>query len=179
MRKTIAFFLAVAVLCSFASMASAGEIDGGLKIGYSLPLGDAGEAFDGGLAYGAFAEYNFNSMMSLQGSVLSSDWSGEDNGADFDIIYLLLNAKANFPAGIYTPFLTAGFGGYFYDISGTDVDHKDGGLNFGGGLDIKVTEKISLGVEGTYHYVWIGDPAEDDDDNFDIINLMTTATFSF
>ncbi len=77
--------------------------------------------------------------------------------ADFDVIPLILSAKALIPAGSVDPYGEAGIGAYFTQFDVTDnLDTFDGtttfGIHVGAGLNVNITQSAFIGVEG--RYVW-------------------------
>ncbi|MBN2200010.1 MAG: porin family protein [Candidatus Aminicenantes bacterium] len=76
------------------------------------------------------------------------DWDGQT----VDYSYYGLNLKIYFPLLILHPYVTAGFGYYTADISEIGDDGK-AGYNFGGGVELKLGKKMSLGAEGKWHQV--------------------------
>jgi hypothetical protein len=76
------------------------------------------------------------------------DW----NGQTVDYNYFGLSLKLYLFQVLIRPYLTAGFGYYTANISEIGDDGK-GGYNFGGGLELALGRKFSLGVEGKWHHV--------------------------
>ncbi len=77
--------------------------------------------------------------------------------ADFDVIPILLTAKALIPAGSVDPFVELGIGSYFTKFTVSDnLNTFDGDITFGihagAGININVSEKAFVGLEG--RYVW-------------------------
>jgi len=81
---------------------------------------------------------------------LTFDWNGKIN----DFSYIGLNLKYIFSLAIFHPYLTAGYGYYAVDIENIAKD-KEGGLNFGAGLEISLGKRISILAEGKYHHVTV------------------------
>lgn len=73
------------------------------------------------------------------------------NGLTNDFSYIGANIRWIFPLAILRPYLTAGYGYYTADINSIDKA-RDGGYNFGAGLEIAFG-KISLVADGRYHHV--------------------------
>jgi len=68
-----------------------------------------------------------------------------------DYNFVGLNLKYFLPVLIIDPFITVGYGYYSANISDIDKD-KDGGYNFGVGLELNLG-RLSLLAEGKYHRV--------------------------
>jgi len=81
---------------------------------------------------------------------LTIDWNGRIN----DYSYIGLNLKYVFSLAIFHPYLTAGYGYYTVDIENIAKD-KEGGINFGAGLEISLGKRISILAEGKYHHVTV------------------------
>jgi hypothetical protein len=76
------------------------------------------------------------------------DWNGKVN----DYSYLGANAKLFFPLLFIQPYITAGYGYYTTDIQTIDKA-RDGGFNFGAGIELKFGSKFGLSAEGRWHNV--------------------------
>jgi hypothetical protein len=170
MKKIIVSGLVLACLFLFASGLHAQKLYVGILAGYSgqspkIPDSVNEFAKDSSLFYGARIGLKVM-MFSVEGIYFRAahelimeaggdlDW-GEIN--DMDYSYIGVNAKF-FPISVPLPpvgsfrfFLSGGYGSYTAEIkllaSGEDTN---AGLNFGGGLELKVS-KISFLVEGRYH----------------------------
>ena len=170
MKKIIVSSLVLACLLLFASGLHAQKLYVGMIAGYSAQspkIPDSVNEFakDSSLFYGARIGLKVM-MFSIEGIYFRAaheliqehvgdvDWS-EYNEMDYS--YIGVNAKF-FPISVPLPpvgsfrfFLSGGYGSYTADIklltSGKDTN---AGLNFGGGLELKVS-KISFLVEGRYH----------------------------
>jgi hypothetical protein len=91
----------------------------------------------------------FAAMHDLQVTdFLLLDWNGKAN----DYSYIGLNLKYLFSIAFIHPFLTVGYGYYTADIHNIDKD-KEGGYNFGAGVELQLGKRIGLLVEGKYHHV--------------------------
>ena len=80
---------------------------------------------------------------------------------DFDVIPVILSGKALIPAGPVDPYGELGIGAYFtnVDVAGnlnTFSGTTTFGLHTGAGVNVNITQKVFLGVEG--RYVW-ADPS--------------------
>lgn len=78
-------------------------------------------------------------------------------GVDFNVVPVLLSAKAFIPAGPISPFGELGVGAYFTKLEVTDnLNSFSGtqtlGMHLGGGLNANLSPNTFLGVEG--RYVW-------------------------
>ena len=170
MKKIIVSGLVLACLLLFASGLHAQKLYVGFLAGYSAQspkIPDSVNEFakDSSLFYGARIGLKVM-MFSVEGIYFRAaheliqehvgdvDWSLYN---EMDYSYIGVNAKF-FPISVPLPpvgsfriFGSAGYGSYTADIK-TLTNGKDtnGGLNFGGGLELKLS-KISFLVEGRYH----------------------------
>ena len=76
---------------------------------------------------------------------------------DFDVVPVTVSAKALIPAGRVDPYGELGIGAYFTDFNvANNLNTFSGsttfGIHTGGGVNVNVTEKVFVGVEG--RYVW-------------------------
>jgi opacity protein-like surface antigen len=92
-----------------------------------------------------------------KGSFAATSAGAPNEKADFDVIPVLLSAKAFVPAGPISPYGELGVGAYFtkFDVS-NNLNTFSGtttfGLHAGGGLNVTISPNAFLGVEG--RYVW-------------------------
>lgn len=75
------------------------------------------------------------------------DWDGMED----DLSYIGGNVRMMFPALIFRPFLSLGYGFYTADIHNIDKD-TEGGFNFGAGLEVKLG-KVAIIGEGKFNKV--------------------------
>jgi hypothetical protein len=75
------------------------------------------------------------------------NWDGLEN----DFSFIGGNLRVMFPLAILRPYLALGYGYYTADLLTIDRA-RDGGFNFGAGLEVKLG-KIALIAEGKYHHV--------------------------
>jgi hypothetical protein len=73
------------------------------------------------------------------------------DGLEDDLSYIGANVRLMFPALIFRPFLSLGYGFYTADIQNIDKD-TEGGANFGAGLEIKLGKLAIIG-EGKFNKV--------------------------
>lgn len=190
--KRIAIVLVFLLLITFIAPSVYAEsgLQLGLKLGYSLPMGDWGDYFDGTFAYGVSAGYNPLPNLEIEAAFLrhshGSDkiedaitwYTGIPVALDVNINELTLNGKYCFPIDQVRPFVTGGIGMYFWEIEasayGVSVSESenDFGFNFGGGLDFDVAANLSLGIELKYNIV-----TGDFDDTY--LNFLGLATYLF
>jgi hypothetical protein len=71
-----------------------------------------------------------------------------------DYSYLGVNAKLFFPLLFIQPYITAGYGSYTADIQAL-TSGRDGGFNFGAGVELKLGSKFGLSAEGRWHNVHV------------------------
>jgi hypothetical protein len=86
----------------------------------------------------------------IVGGTLPIDLSNKAN----DYSYVGVNAKLFFPLLFLQPYITAGYGSYTADIQAL-IQGRDGGFNFGAGLELKLGSKFGLSVEGRWHNVTV------------------------
>ncbi len=170
MKKVIVSGLVLACLLLFATGLHAQKLYVGLIAGYSAQspkIPDSVNEFakDSSLFYGARIGLKVM-MFSIEGiyyraaheliqeHVGDVDWSLYD---EMNYSYIGVNAKF-FPIALPLPpvgsfriFVSGGYGSYTADIKDlTNGKDTNGGINFGGGLELKVS-RISFLVEGRYH----------------------------
>jgi opacity protein-like surface antigen len=95
-------------------------------------------------------EVNYFSAMHniAMSDFLLLNWDGRTN----DYSYIGLNLKYLMSIAFIHPYLTAGYGYYTVDIKDIDKD-KEGGYNFGAGVEVQLGKRFGLVVEGKYHHV--------------------------
>ncbi len=99
------------------------------------------------------------------GSFLATPPTAPRHEVDFNVIPILLTAKAFIPAGAVNPYGEIGIGGYFTSVDVTENANSFSGdvtfgLHAGAGLNINITERVFIGFEG--RYVW-ADPSFGDE----------------
>jgi hypothetical protein len=72
------------------------------------------------------------------------------DGLESDYSFLGGSVRMMFPFVIFRPFIALGYGSYSLDIRDVDFD-RDGGWNFGGGLEVKLGRLAVIG-EGKWHH---------------------------
>jgi hypothetical protein len=183
MKKVIMLVLAALLVLGVSTVSFArSEYMVGAKLGYAGPTGDFGEDFDGGALYGIFGEVSYSDWLSFEGSFVrhTHDESEQGLGELFPLHLqmsmfpdieeehfggekklnmneLTLNAKVYLPMEGIRLYLTGGAGAYFWKLDIENLgDHTetDPGVNGGGGLLIPVSERVYLGVDARYTYVW-------------------------
>lgn len=92
-----------------------------------------------------------------KGSFDATSPSLASHQVDYDVVPVLLSAKALIPAGPVNPYGELGIGAYFTKFNVSDnLNTFSGtttfGLHAGGGLNVTLTPTMFLGVEG--RYVW-------------------------
>ena len=142
--------------------------------------------FKAGPSFGFHVKYNvikevgiqagFNYAFMQMEDAIVKDSSAPDPYINMPQIYLegILNMGSFFndnnPNNIWNPFITAGVGLYPWKIT-TDGVNGDAqllsnneelkktsfGINFGGGLEVFATPKISFFAQGKYHYIFTSD----------------------
>lgn len=101
-----------------------------------------GESFleDEGSAYGVHAGYLRDFGQFVLGAEL--DYNKIDWESDIEGDLLRLRARAGYDLGRVLPYLTAGVARFTEDFG-----YSDTGLSYGVGVDVKATERFSLGLE--------------------------------
>jgi opacity protein-like surface antigen len=162
MKKTV---LCVLILVACLSLASRSWAQAGIYIGVHAGVDTqtpkiTGIQFnsDTGFLYGVragiqilmlAAEVNYSQAahnISLNGNLLS-DW----NNRQVDYSYIGVNLKFIFSLPILHPYLTGGYGYYTENIHSIE-QKRNGGYNFGAGVELKLG-RIALLAEGKYNHV--------------------------
>ncbi len=206
MKKLLVLLSVLVVAFGYSAAAHAQtEFEVGLKGWYSAPVEDFGDDFDGGFLYGIYGEVFFSPRFSMEMSLVRHTHDEGDDGlnalfpihirmsmfpgipeenfdkpAEVTINELTLNARYYLTAGRFRPFLTAGGGIYFWDFYQQnlgDNTETDFGINGGGGFVFSLTERVNLGLELRYNYLWLQLAADDTDMQF--VNLMALASYGF
>lgn len=86
-----------------------------------------------------------------------SDSVSARHQVDFNVVPVILSAKALIPAGPVDPYGEAGIGAYFTQVDVADnLNSFSGkttfGIHAGGGVNVNVSESMFIGAEG--RYVW-------------------------
>jgi len=76
----------------------------------------------------------------------------EWGGREVDYNFIGVNIKYIFSLVLVQPYITVGYGTYKADIEDVDM-RKEGGYNFGLGVEVMLGNKFSLLGEGKYHHV--------------------------
>lgn len=164
MKKRLAI-VAVALFCLcillISSTSFAAEI--GAKLGYSNPMGDIGDVFDGAITIGAYGEQEVIPDLAIEATLLHHKHDGPSLfivTTDLTINELTLNAKYYFPIDRFKPYVTGGLGLYLWEASagagGFTLGGDDGtdlGINFGGGVSFDMTSHVALNADIRYHKV--------------------------
>jgi outer membrane protein W len=128
--------------------------------------GDTKTGFDGEIAIGHY----FLPTLALElgvgyfqakGSFAAGDVAAPRPQLDFNVIPVIVSAKAFIPAGPLDPYGELGIGAYFTEFNVSDnLNTFDGtttfGLHVGAGANVNITSSTFIGVEG--RYVW-ADPS--------------------
>jgi opacity protein-like surface antigen len=124
--------------------------------------GDTKTGVNGEIAIGHYVLPTFALELGLgyfkgTGSFEAENPTEPRHQVDFNVIPLILSAKAFIPAGPVAPYGELGLGAYFTKFNVTDnLNTFDGsttfGLHAGAGLNVNVSPSLFLGLEG--RYVW-------------------------
>lgn len=125
---------------------------------------DTKTGFDGEIAFGHYVLPTLALELGVgyfkgTGNVNSDSTSATQ--VDFDVVPVILSAKAFIPAGPIDPYGEAGIGAYFTQVDvANNLDSFSGkttfGIHAGGGVNVNVTPSVFIGAEG--RYVW-ADPS--------------------
>lgn len=134
--------------------------DGDTETGFNGEIA-IGHYFLPTLALEAGAGY-FKGKGNLMPTTSSTAKTGE---VDFDVIPIIVSAKALIPVGAVDPYGEVGIGAYFTTVDvNVDLDGNSNnfsgstsgtttfGLHVGGGLNVNITPRVFVGLEG--RYVW-------------------------
>ncbi len=124
--------------------------------------GDTQTGFDGEIAIGHY----FLPTLAIElgagyfkgkGSLVGPSMATDRHKVDFNVIPIIVSAKALIPAGPLDPYGELGIGAYFTEFNVSDnLNTFDGtttfGLHTGAGMNINLSQNAFLGVEG--RYVW-------------------------
>jgi outer membrane protein W len=120
-------------------------------------LGAAGELAFGHYFLPTFALEAAAGYFQGRGSVAPDAAAVTRNDVNFNVIPILVTAKALIPIGVVDPYGELGVGAYFTKVEVSDnLNTFSGtttyGLHTGGGLNINITKNAFIGAEG--RYVW-------------------------
>lgn len=132
--------------------------------------GDTETGVAGEIAFGRFVLPTLALELALgyfegSGSFAGALPSLPRNEVDFNVVPILMSAKAFIPAGAVNPYGEVGIGAYFTSVDVSDNANSFSGdvtfgLHAGAGLNIDITERVFIGFEG--RYVW-ADPSFGDE----------------
>lgn len=131
--------------------------------GINWPVGAMNVVLDPGMAAGARAEYEVSPMSRVGAELSFHAFDHEAPGlADNEgAINLSALGKAQGEWGPYSPFALLGFGAYVTKDQIVGGRRWDGGLRFGAGLELTVSEHFAVMVGSGFHMVFRG--GENDD----------------
>ena len=137
---------------------------------FTLDNVDVETTFDGDTELGAAGEIAFGHYflptLALEagagyfqgrGSVPGESSSASRRDVNFNVIPILVTAKALIPVGVVDPYGELGVGAYFTKVEVSDnLNTFSGtttyGMHAGGGLNVNITQSAFIGAEG--RYVW-------------------------
>lgn len=121
-------------------------------LGYGFPVGSFSRAFEPGPSVTADLEYEFSRNFSLYSMLSYHHFHSKAAGfRDLSYTNLSFNLRRYFPAGGWRGFVQAGPGVYFPNQGGADL-----GVNFGGGLNFPLQQRLTLELGTDLHYVDLG-----------------------
>lgn len=201
MKQCLILLLTCVLLSGAVSAASANTLDLGAKVGYSNLTGDKNDAFKGGPAGGFFLSYEVSPHVGFVGSWLVHRHNATDDAkafADFlaseaiglpaltdatlTVNQFDFNGKFSYPLRSVTPYLLGGIGVNYWKVNGRTAVGEflsknekafwDVGLSLGGGVSFALRERITVGGELIYTYIF-----DDYSDGF--FNLLATLSYRF
>jgi outer membrane protein W len=100
-----------------------------------------------------------------KGTLVGENVTATPHKVDFNVVPVIVSAKALIPAGRVDPYGELGIGAYFTDFNMTDnLNTFNGtttfGIHAGGGLNVNISQNVFVGAEG--RYVW-ADPSFGDE----------------
>jgi hypothetical protein len=153
-KKMISLFVFI-LLFSGNANADEGDFSFGVNFGQSIFASSKMDDFgSNALAYGAYFGFSPSDIIGLTLNFNYAPFSKNNNEANLFYSTLQVQVKSNYDTLV--PFFGAGLGFYRSSI---DTGFSDGsstafGINFGGGLDILVLDKFTIGFVGNYHGVF-------------------------
>lgn len=167
MKKVIIALMVLGV-CGTSVFAGEWKKDGSVMLGMGIPSGDAGDVVDSGMAFGLdYDGYKINDNWSIAGAFnYINSPKKTTSGVDYELSTWGLSPYAKYSkdvdmggkkANLYGK---AGIGYYSVtakaSIPGLSVEATDTkfGFNFGGGIAYPIADKMSLGLDLTYHMVY-------------------------
>lgn len=166
--KFKALVVAVFALLVASSAFAANTSTVGVNVGTSIPLGDLSDAAGIGFHVGGEYCYMMNEQFGVGGDLAYHKLGSKDVttilgsvSSEFSMIQYGAHGKYMFPAtGDVKPYLKVGIGLYSSTAKaeasgGGSAESSDTnfGLNFGGGADWKINDKMGWGLNGAYHYI--------------------------
>jgi len=123
--------------------------------GFNTPVGDFGDACDGGFSLGLDLEYRFTARFAAE--LFYGHESFDCGGPDSSLNHFSANAKAYFGSGQWRPFLGAGAGAYDFSPGSTEF-----GFNVFAGLQANPSARLAVEATLRQHFV----SSSGDDANF-------------
>ena len=160
-----AFALLVASSAFAANMSQVG-----VNVGTSIPLGTLSDGAGIGFHVGGEYCYMLNEQFGLGGDLVYHKLGSKDvtvgsftASSKFSTLQYTVHGKYMFPAtGDVKPYLKVGMGLYSSTakfesnssiVGEGEATSTDFGLNFGGGADWKINDRMGWGLNGAYHYI--------------------------
>jgi opacity protein-like surface antigen len=101
------------------------------------------------MSYGLYGGYNYDLGSFVIGGEASYDIIDLDVDDTLDNRVFRIGARAGYDAGAFMPYATVGFANLSTDAFGTD--QSDNGYYYGAGVDVRVTDSITAGLQYIRH----------------------------
>lgn len=165
MKKALSILLLSLGLLAYSE--SKAQMQLGLDLGPSLPIGDFNDYADTGLGFKFIFKYFFDDNLALMANLGYSNFDNEDNDFfgrgrdrfDFNILPININIEYYFEGDKVQPYLSGGLGIYSLSIGDDDIfdDNRysstEVGLDLGGGLVFPIKDKIYLSGDLKFHLI--------------------------
>lgn len=167
MRRVMIFAGISLLILAFSMNAGAAAPSIYAGVGYAMPMGDFGDAYNGGIGGTAGVGFLINPKFEVGGRLAYSVFGSKANGGpDFKSLEIMGDGRYIFPKGSsdskFEPFITAGLGFVNSKVSETSYEilghtyttgggsNTDFAINFGAGFDYLLSPTMKLFVEARY-----------------------------
>lgn len=167
-RISLTLFSVVFSLSLNSAYADEGDLTVGLNLGQTIYASSEMDAFgSNAMGFGGYFGFSPSDILNIMMNLMYSPYSENSNEADLFYGTLDVQLKTNYD--MMMPYFGAGLGFYRNSISTNLVDGASTafGINFGGGLDVLIADKFTVGFAANYHTVF----------NQDISNVTSLADF--